>query len=78
MKTKEAWYAVVGGCVGAVLTMVVCSFSPLGAQSQSDGNFGKIICTRLEVVDADGTPVVHISANENKGFVAVSDSDRDR
>ena len=33
MKAKERLYAVVGGCVGAVLTMVVCSFFPLGLQS---------------------------------------------
>ena len=54
MKAKEQWYAVIGGCVGAVLTLVVCSFSPLGAQSQSDGNFGRITCTELEVVSPDG------------------------
>ena len=33
MNKKERWYAVIGGCVGAVLTLVVCSFSPLGAQN---------------------------------------------
>ena len=52
MKSREAWYAVVGGCVGAVLTLVVCSFFPLGAQSQAD-RFGKISCTGLTVVDPD-------------------------
>ena len=48
---KERLYAAIGGCVGAVLTLVVCSFSPLGAQSQSDVNFGKITCTELVVAD---------------------------
>ena len=56
MKTKEGLYAIIGGCVGAVLTMVVCSFSPRGAQSQSDGNFGRITCTDLKVMRSDGTP----------------------
>lgn len=56
MRKKEGLYAVVGGCVGAVLTMAVCSLSPLGAQSQLDGNLGKIICTGLTVVDPDATP----------------------
>ena len=51
MNSKGLLYAVVGGCVGSVLTLVVCSFSPLGAQSQSDGNFGEITCTKLIVVD---------------------------
>ena len=32
MRRKEGLYAVIGGCVGAVLTMVVCSFLQLGAQ----------------------------------------------
>ena len=49
MNAKESLYAVIGGCVGAVLTMVVCSFSPLAAQSRSD-DFGKITCTGLTVV----------------------------
>ena len=39
MYTKERFYAVIGGCVGAVLTLVVCSFSPLGAQNQSRNLF---------------------------------------
>ena len=56
MKKKEAWYAVIGGCVGAVLTLVVCSFSPLGAQSQSDGNFDTIRCRRLIVFKPGSVP----------------------
>ena len=75
MKRKEALYAVVGGCVGAVLTMVVCSFHPLGAQSQSDSNFGKITCTELDVLNAEGEVVVHIGVLENGGVVSVNGND---
>ena len=57
MSSKERLYAVIGGCVGAVLTLVVCSFSPIGAQSQS-GEFGEIICTGLTVVDTKGKQCV--------------------
>ena len=53
MKTKEAWYAVVGGVVGAVLTMAVCSFSPLGAQSDAV-SFETVTCRELNVVDKNG------------------------
>ena len=53
MKTKERLYAVIGGMVGAVLTMVVCSLSPLGAQSQSEGHFDEITCRKLRVVNED-------------------------
>ena len=71
MKRKETWYAVVGGCVGAVLTIVVCSFPLLGAQSQSDSNFGKITCTGLEVVNADGKTVVDMVAGRDGGNTTV-------
>ena len=73
MKTKEAWYAVVGGCVGAVLTMVVCSFSPLGAQSQSNGNFDMVTCRKLNVVDSDGIARVALTVFRDAGFVGVLD-----
>ena len=67
MNTKERFYAVVGGCVGAVLTMAVWSLSPPGAQSQSDVNFGKITCSRLEVVRPDGTQAALIFVDEDGG-----------
>ena len=53
MNRKASFYAVIGGCVGAVLTMAVCSVLPIGAQSQSDSVFGEITCTGLKVVDAE-------------------------
>ena len=50
MKTKERLYAVIGGMVGAVLTLVVCLISPLGAQNDAkDVVFGKITCTKIAV-----------------------------
>ena len=56
MNRKERLYAVIGGVVGPVLTMVVCSFSPLGAQSENDAQFDTITCKVLKVVDpADGS-----------------------
>ena len=64
MNRKESLCAVIGGCVGAVLTMILCSFLPLGAQSQSDTKFGKITCTELEIVDSDGTvAVIHATGD---------------
>ena len=65
MKKKEMLYAVIGGCVGAVLTMAVCSVSPL------HGNFGKIICKKLKVVGSDGKPRVTLSIGEYGGRVNV-------
>ena len=71
MNGKERCYAIIGGCVGAVLTLVVCSLSPLGAQSQSDVNFGKITCAELEVMGPDRTRRVSIAALKDGGVVRV-------
>ena len=62
MNTKERLYAAIGGCVGAVLTRVVCSFLPLGAQSQGD-RFGEITCTGLKVVGPDGSLQVRLGGD---------------
>ena len=76
MKAKEHFYAVIGGCIGAVLTLVVCSLSPLGAQSQSDADFGKITCTEIDVVGPDGTLGVWISGGrKHGGLIHVYDKD---
>ena len=74
MKKKEAWYAVIGGIVGAVLTMAVCSFSPLGAQSYSEGKFNVITCKGLIVEDADGKAKVIMGINPKgpAGFIMVT------
>ena len=63
MNTKERLYAVIGGCVGAVLTMVVCSFLPLGAQSQGD-SYGEITCTGLKVIDSEGRVAIRLSNSD--------------
>ena len=47
MNRKGSLYAVIGGCVGAVLTLAVCSVMPIGAQN-GDATFGEIICTGAE------------------------------
>ena len=66
MNTKERLYAVIGGCVGAVLTMLVCSFLPLGAQSQGN-RLGYITCTGLKVIDSAGRTMVDIGYDEMGG-----------
>lgn len=71
LKRKESWYAVIGGVVGAILTMVVFSFLPMGAQSQSDANFGKVTCSELEVVRPGGTRGAWIFVNDDGGRVMV-------
>ena len=71
MKRREVLFAVIGGVVGAVLTMTVCTFLPLGAQGQSDTKFGKITCTELEVV-SNGRSRVAIGASEDGGYVIVA------
>ena len=71
MNRKESLCAVIGGCVGAVLTMMVCSFLPLGAQSQSDGVFEEITCTGLKVVDAEGNIRVLLGTVERGGLVLI-------
>ena len=53
MRRKEAFFAVVGGVVGAVLTMVTGLFSPLGAQDE-DASFGTVTCRELKVVGPAG------------------------
>lgn len=63
MKGKEALYAVIGGVVGAVLTMAAGSFSTLGAKDEAaDLNLGNITCKSLKVVDSNGVAGVTISS----------------
>ena len=87
MRRKEALFAVIGGIVGAVLTMVAGSFSPLGAQSQgADVSFGTITCEKLMagavgsrgifVADSDNKLVVEIGSDEHGGVVSVGNGDK--
>ena len=70
MNTKERLYAVIGGCVGAVLTMVVCSVVPIGAQSKAD-RFGEITCNGIKVVDRNGRTMVELGSGETGGIVGI-------
>ena len=74
MRKKEHWYAIIGGAVGAVFTMVVCSFFPIGAQSQGD-TFGDITCTGLRVVNLHGEGVIELSSTINGGTVFIHQSE---
>ena len=74
MNTKERLYAVIGGCVGAAVAMVSCSFFPLGAQSQGD-RFGEITCTGLKIVAQDGKTGVALGTGAEGSFVAVHGTD---
>ena len=52
MERKEMFCAVIGGIVGAVLTMTAGSFAPLGAQNGvKDAEFGTITCSGIMVRD---------------------------
>ena len=54
MRRKEALYAVIGGIVGAVLTIAAGSFSPLEAQNEvGDAEFDTITCRLMKLVDPD-------------------------
>ena len=79
MRRKEALYAVIGGVVGAVLTMVCCLFMPFVAQSQSevapDGVFGQITCRGMKVVDSEGKLGVLIFNGDYGGRVDVFGKD---
>lgn len=70
MKTKASLYAVIGGVVGAVLTIAVCSVMPIGAQN-GDAIFGEITCTKLNVVDVEGKTNVSLRTHEDGGIVKV-------
>ena len=79
MNTRERLYAVIGGCVGAAITLVVCSFFPLGAQSQGERVFGEITCTALKVVNARNNEIISLGSNPKFGhaLVRLNDSDGD-
>lgn len=59
--------AVVGGFVGALFAMIVCSFFPIGIHSQDilySQNFGMVTCTGLQVVNRHGVPVIDLSRGD--------------
>ena len=73
MKRKEVLIAAVfGGCFGALVTMLVGLFAPMGVVAQNqDAVFGKITCTGIEVVDSSGEGRCFITIGEHGGFVSV-------
>ena len=74
MNRKERLYAIIGGCVGAILTMLVGSFFPVGAQSQA-ANLGHISCESLSVVDGNGIARMRFFALKQGGLILVSPDD---
>ena len=70
MNTKGSLYAIIGGVVGAVLTLAVCSVMPIGAQS-GDATFGEITCTGLRVVDAVGRAKTRLYYDKDGGRIVV-------
>ena len=79
MNTKGSLYAVIGGVVGAVLTLAVCSVMPIGAQN-GDATFDRIYCTDLFVRDTENVVKIALSAGHpSGGFVYLKDdSDRNK
>ena len=66
MKRKEVLIAVIAGCFGAVITMGVGLFIPVGVVAQSqptDAEFETITCGRLRVVDGKGNALVDLYNN---------------
>ena len=73
IKRELVCASVIGGIIGAVLTMAAGSFSPLGAQNEvRDAEFREITCTGLRVEGADGARAVTLGAVGNGGGVFVS------
>ena len=77
MNTKECLYAVIGGCIGAVLTMAVCSFFPVGVQSQGEDVFDEITCTKLTVINAENNEIITLGSNPKFGYALVRLCDSD-
>ena len=74
MKRKEVLYAVIGGCFGALITMLVGLFIPVGVVAQSqptDAVFHTIQCKGIEVVDESGETRVRIRSSLFGGLVTV-------
>ena len=62
MRRELIYAAVVGGCVGALMTMALGLVLPLGAQNEArDAEFGTITCTELNVVNSAGKTLVWLN-----------------
>ena len=72
MKYREKLgYITLGGVLMLVGMLTAGLFSPLGAQSQSDGYFDKITCRRLEVVTRSGAKFLEILTQQDGGNLAL-------
>ena len=77
MKRKEVLIAVIGGFVGALVTMGVGLFVPVGVVAQSQNQaatFGTITCRMIRVVDNEGEIRAVMSAYEHGGDVSVANN----
>ena len=77
MRRKDALIAVIGGVVGAVVTMAVDFIAPLGAQSGESAVFGTVTCHELNVVDKASDTKVRLSSVgvfvvDKESFVSMS------
>jgi len=74
MKRKEVLIAVIGGCIGAVITMMVGLLSPLQVIAQSqpqDAEFGTLRLRQLHIVNAKGQATVSIEGSEDKTSISM-------
>ncbi len=71
MKYREKLgYVAFGGSLMLIGMLSAGLFSPLGAQSESDDNFGKITCTELEI-RKDGELAMSLEATKHGGTIAL-------
>lgn len=70
MNRKASLYALIGGIVGGLLVLAVCSVMPIGAENEN-ATFGTITCTGLRVVDVDGNDRVWLSGLGLGGSVVI-------
>lgn len=74
MKRELIFAAVVGGCFGALLTIMLGLVVPLGALSGEDGHFDVVTCKEVKVVDLEGKGV-SIQSVHSSGLIVVDGSD---
>ena len=72
MSKKEVLIAVIGGVIGAVLTMAGGVVLPLEAQNEvRDAEFGAITCKSISVKDKPGAGGVLVRVGEDGGEIIV-------
>ena len=74
MKRKELFYAVIGGCFGAAITMLVGLISPIRVDAQSqptDAQFGTLRCREIHIVNTQGQDTVSIKGDEESASIRI-------